>query len=563
MRKATHSLGEAMVEEGLISSTQLQQLETEIQKTHEPFQKVLKRLRLIDDNKWILFLSSHFNIPRVEVSHQIVKPTILKMIPEDLVRKFGVFPLLKVGKRLSVAMSDPLNLTVIDQLRVRTGFEIDVALATDAEIRSAIEQNYGLKSEMSDVVESIQSESGKKEAKFQKVDAEQYGVEVDEAPIVKLVNAMIASAIRDRASDIHIEPGEKDVLVRYRVDGTLREIDHYPSRLHPGVVSRIKILADLDISENRMPQDGRARFENEGQEVDLRISVVPTVYGENLVLRLLNTRSALLPLEALGMGSDRLALFREIIKKPYGIFLITGPTGSGKTTTLYSALNQINSIERNIITVEDPVEYHLPLIRQIQVNPKVNLTFATGLRSILRQDPNVIMIGEIRDRETAEIAVQAALTGHMVFSTLHTNNAASTVTRLLDMGIEPFLIASSICGIMSQRLVRKICLDCKESFKAEQADLDRLKISVKSDFKFYRGKGCTTCRKTGYQGRTALFEVFIPDEFIKQLILKRGSNTEIEMRAVQNGMRTLLDDGIQKVEQGVTTLEEVLRVTQD
>ena len=567
MQKTALSLGESLVAEGLLRADQLKQVETETKRTQESFHKVLRRLKLVDEKRLISFLSTKFNIPSVEVTHQIIKPEILQIVPQNMVRKFSVIPLRKVGKRLTVVMSDPFNLNLLDQLRLKTGFDIEPALATDSEIRNAIEQYYGMKSDISDVVQSIKDESPV--AAVSKESSSKRGEAIaEEAPIIKLVNMMIAQAVRDGASDVHVAPEKENVIVRYRIDGLLHEVDRYPKNLHSGVVSRVKVLANLDIAESRIPQDGRVRLELEGQVIDTRISIMPTVHGENLVIRLLNLQSALISLEQLGMPKDRLGVFSEIIKKPYGIILITGPTGSGKTTTLYAALNQINSPEKHIVTIEDPVEYQLPLIRQIQVNAAVHLTFATGLRSILRQDPDVIMVGEIRDKETAEIAIQAALTGHLVFSTLHTNDAASAVTRLLEMEIQPFLIASTVISVIAQRLVRTICKECKMSYAPTETDLQNLNIVTSEQgksaaFQLYRGKGCLSCKKTGYKGRSGIFEMLVPDQEIRKMVLAKASSEEIRLKAVQKGMNTLRYDGLEKIKSGVTTLEEVLRATQE
>ncbi len=561
------TLGENLVEEGLLKSDQLKQIESEVKRTHEPFHKILRRLRFVDDKRLNSFLSAKFNIPEVEVTHQVIKPDVLKSVPESIVRKFSVLPLRKVGKRLTVVMSDPFNLHLIDQIRLKTGFEIEPALATESEIRSAIEQYYGIKSDISDVLESFEKKPA--EQNPEKIKIEERLV-TQETPVIKLVNMMIAEAVREGASDIHIGPEKDDVSVRYRIDGLLHEVDRYPKDLHAGVVSRIKVIANLDIAETRIPQDGRIRMELENQVVDTRISIMPTIHGENIVIRLLNLQNALMSLEKLGMPESSLGQFKELIKKPYGIILITGPTGSGKTTTLYAALNQINNSEKHIVTIEDPVEYQLPLIRQIQVNPAVHLTFATGLRSILRQDPDVIMVGEIRDKETAEIAIQSALTGHLVLSTLHTNNAASAVTRLIEMEIQPFLISSTILGVIAQRLIRKICSDCRTPYTASDQDLQNLRV-VSSEAELvkatkvtlYRGQGCMNCKKTGYRGRGGIFEMLVPDRDIRKLILSKASSEQIEAEASKKGMINLREDGLLKIKSGVTTLDEVLRATQE
>lgn len=560
------TLGENLVQEGLLKAEQLKQIESEVKRTREPFHKILRRLRFVDDKRLNSFLSSKFNIPEVEITHQTIKQDVLKTIPEAMIRKFNVFPLRKIGKRLTVVMGDPFNLYLTDQLHLKTGFEIEPALATESEIRSAIEQYYGVKSEISNVLQSF----AKKSTDTDKTRGrDKSKISVEDVPVIKLVNMMIAEAVRDGASDVHIAPEKDHVIVRYRIDGLLHEVDHYPKNLHSGVVSRIKVVANLDIAETRIPQDGRIRMDLENQIVDTRISVMPTIHGENIVIRLLNLHNALMSLEELGLPPDRLKQFKDLIGKPYGIILITGPTGSGKTTTLYAVLNQINSPEKHIVTIEDPVEYQLPLIRQIQVNSGVNLTFATGLRSILRQDPDVIMVGEIRDKETAEIAIQSALTGHLVFSTLHTNNASSAVTRLIEMDIQPFLISSTILAVVAQRLIRNICKDCRVSYKATDQELYNLHLvsndssKVESQINLYRGQGCLNCKKTGYKGRGGIFELFVPDRDVRKMILSKASSDEIELEAVKKGMTTLRQDGLQKIRNGLTTLEEVLKATQE
>lgn len=576
MKKTSASLADSLVFEGLITVEQLKHVQSESTRTGEAFHKVLKRLGFVDESRFRSFVSAKYNVPEVEITHQVIKPEVLKLIPEPLVRKFQVLPLRKIGKRLVVAVSDPLNLNMLDQLRIKTGFDVEPMLATDSELRSAIEQYYGTKSAMSEVVQTLREETRvleKREAT--KREAKREEITTEGAPIIKLVQSMIEQAAREGVSDIHIAPEKDRVVVRYRIDGVLRDVDQYPTDSHAAVVSRVKVMSNLDISESRIPQDGRVEVEMGGQQVDLRISVMPTIHGENLVLRLLNLQSAFLSLEELGMSKNDLSKFREMIAKPYGILLITGPTGSGKTTTLYAALSQMNSPDKNIVTIEDPVEYQLPRIRQIQVNPKVNLTFANGLRSILRQDPDVIMVGEIRDKETAEIAIQAALTGHLVLSTLHTNNAASSITRLLDMGVEPFLVSSTVTGVIAQRLVRRICTQCREAFKPDRNLIEQLKwagedkrtgsdaAAMHEPPLLYRGKGCLGCKKSGYRGRIGIFEYLVPNDQVRSLVLKKASSAEIEAHAVRSGMKTLRRDGLEKIISGVTTVEEVLRVTQE
>jgi len=385
-----------------------------------------------------------------------------------------------------------------------------------------------------------------------------------EAPVIQLVNMIIVQGIKERASDIHLEPNKRGLLVRYRIDGILHDIRMLPARIKPAIISRIKILSRMDIAERRLPQDGRFQLRFGAREVDLRVSSIPTVYEEKIVMRLLDKSQGVISLDNVGFSDEQLEEFRRMIGSSYGIILITGPTGSGKSTTLYGALNEIDSIEKNVITVEDPVEYKLERINQINVRPKIDLTFANTLRSILRQDPDIIMIGEMRDSETAHIAVQSALTGHLVFSTLHTNDALSSLTRLMDMGIAPFLISSSVIGVMAQRLVRKICPKCIEEYKPEPDVLENLKVNFElpdpGSFKLYRGKGCDYCKNTGYRGRTAIFEVIRINDEIRSMIMKNSSSNEIKGVAVKNGMRTLLDSGVEKALQGITTIDEVLRV---
>jgi type IV pilus assembly protein PilB len=567
MKKSNTSLGESLVFEGLLTQEQFNQVQAEVKQTHESFSRVLKRFQLIDEKRLMKFMSAKFRIPQVELTHQIIKPQILKLIPELLVRKLGVMPIRKVGRRLTVALTDPLNLNVMDRLRLESGFDIDPALATDSEIKSAIDQYYGARSEMSDVVQTLTAPDEMPTENFEVGE----GMKAEEAPVMKLVNTMIAEAVKQGASDIHIAPDKHEVLVRYRVDGVLREADRYPKASHNSVVSRMKVMTSLDISENRIPQDGRVQINRNGAQVDLRVSIVPTIQGENIVIRLLNLGTAVRTLEGLGMSHVDLEVFQNLIEKPHGILLITGPTGSGKTTTLYAALHQINTPDKNIVTIEDPVEYQLPMVRQIHVNPKVDLTFARGLRSILRQDPDVIMVGEIRDKETAEIAIQAALTGHFVFSTLHTNDSTSAVTRLVDMGIEPFLISSTVIGVVAQRLVRTICLECRSEFPADERSLTKLNLvdagaPTKGNYqlsKLFRGAGCLSCKKTGFKGRSGIFEIFTIEDESRELILNKASNLTVRDRAILKGMRTLRRDGLEKIKNGTTTVEEVLKATQN
>ncbi len=389
------------------------------------------------------------------------------------------------------------------------------------------------------------------------------GTMIDEAPVIKLVNSLIMQAIQSRVSDIHIEPERALLRIRFRIDGVLHEIMSPPKRLHPAVISRIKVMSDMDISEKRMPQDGRFHIKFWDKEIDFRVNSVTTIYGEKIVMRLLDKTSFAFGLEQLGFITEIRGKFENIIKKPYGIFLVTGPTGSGKTTTLYAALEEVNTIDKNIITIEDPVEYELKSVNQIPVNPKIGLTFAHVLRAVLRQDPNIIMIGEIRDIETAEIAIRSALTGHLVFSTLHTNDSSGAVSRLIDMGIEPFLLSSSLLGVLAQRLVRVFCPKCKESYQPTKEVIENLNLDTKEKYTFYRGKGCKNCQGTGYHGRSGIYELLIPDHYIRDLILRRSSADSIKQAGLHTGMKTLMEDGVHKVIAGITSVAEVIRVTQE
>ena len=487
---------------------------------------------------------------------------LLALIPIGYAKEYRIYPLGRDEKGLRLAMADPLDSRPLNDLAVLTGERIRVTVAPAAEIVAAINRGYEGRAEQArEVVEEIGGDAqlvrGLEPADL--LDTS------DEAPIIRFVNSLITQGYKERASDIHIEPFEAEVVVRYRIDGILYEVLRPPRQAQASIVSRIKIMSGLNIAEKRLPQDGRFRVRIAGKDLDVRVSTLPTAFGERVVMRLLEQSSSVPSLEDIGMDAVILEQTVRMIAKSHGIFLVTGPTGSGKTTTLYAALSRLNNQEKNIITVEDPIEYQLTGVGQIQVNPKINLTFAAGLRSILRQDPDVIMVGEIRDVETAEIAVQSALTGHMVFSTLHTNDAAGALTRLVEMGIEPFLAASSIVGILAQRLVRRICPDCRESYQPSTEMLREMGLTqaVPADALFYRGKGCPRCMDIGYRGRTGIYELLTMDEEIRDLLLRNKDAAGIKAAAVARGMLTLRDAGLAKALRGETTIEEVLRVTQE
>jgi type IV pilus assembly protein PilB len=557
------SLGESLVKDGLITAEQLKKAEDEGKRTDQHLNKILVRLGMITEEDLVMFLSNKLSIPHIELGNYLIDPKIIELVPEALARKHELIPVLKIGNRLTCAMADPWDVFALDEIRSKTNLVVEPAVATGGEIEKALSEYYGAKGSMEDLIKSIDEEKlGLGDGK--EIDLKKLQGIVEEPVVIKLVNMIIMKAIHERASDIHIEPEEGVLKTRFRVDGMLHEVSAPPKHLQSAIISRLKIMADLNIAERRTPQDGRFTIKMEGKQIDVRMSCIPTIYGENVVLRLLDASSALLSLEDLGFSKDTLAKFDKLIRRPHGIILVTGPTGSGKTTTLYASLNKINTVEKNIVTVEDPIEYKLPGIRQIQINTKVDLTFANGLRSILRQDPNIIMVGEMRDHETAEIAIQSALTGHLVLSTLHTNDAPGAVTRMIDMGVEPFLVSSSVIAVLAQRLVRTICPDCKARYTPTEEELKDVGVQTdKLPVKFCRGKGCPKCMGTGYKGRIGIYELMIPDEKIRNAVISKSSTDEIRRLALAAGMVTLKEDGIRKIKEGTTTVEEVLRVTEE
>jgi len=489
---------------------------------------------------------------------------LLGLVSIGFAKEYRIFPLEQSGERLRVAVADPLDGRARNDLAALTGRRIEPAVATPEEILRAINRAFEQRSgEAKEMVEEIGGETGGTLATG--LEPQDLIDVADEAPIIRFVNSLITQGYKERASDIHIEPFEAELVVRYRIDGILYEVLRPPHKAQASITSRIKIMAGLNIAEKRLPQDGRFRVRIAGKDVDVRVSTLPTAFGERVVLRLLDKSASVLSLEEIGMAPTMLRQVHGMIQKSHGIFLVTGPTGSGKTTTLYAALTRLNSREKNIITVEDPIEYQLAGVGQIQVNPKIQLTFAAGLRSILRQDPDIIMVGEIRDGETAEIAVQSALTGHMVFSTLHTNDAAGALTRLVEMGIEPFLAASSIVGILAQRLVRTICPHCKEAYRPAPELLAEagLAQTLPKDVELFRGRGCDQCMGIGYRGRTGIYELLTVDEQVRDLLLQNKDAASIKAAAVKKGMRTLRDAGLAMALAGETSLEEVMRVTQE
>ena len=513
----------------------------------------------VSEHALVRVLGDALGLEVVTLGSRDVAGDVLSRVPSELALTRQVLPLSVEDGALTVAVADPLDLSTQDDLQMLTGLAIRPVLALPSEIRRATERFY-----MARMLQDAEAQQGTGASVDEALDVADLQKMAQEELIIQLVNLVINQAIQDRASDIHVEPFERELRVRYRVDGILHEASSPPKRLHPAIVSRIKILSDMNIAERRIPQDGRMRIQSAGRQIDVRVSTIPTLYGESVVMRILDRSSAVLTLEQLGMRLDALSRFRRLISSPHGILLVTGPTGSGKTTTLYAALHEIYSPERKVITIEDPVEYQLQGVNQMQVHPQIGLTFANGLRHIVRQDPDVIMVGEIRDAETADIAIHAALTGHLVLSTLHTNDAAGAVSRLLDMGAEPYLVASSLIGSVAQRLARVICPRCREVVPAS-SDMWSQAAVLSDDLgrgPIYHGRGCEECKGVGYRGRTGLFELLPVDDAVRQMILRRSASTEIRTHAVAQGMSTLLADARAKVLDGTTTISEMLRVCQ-
>jgi type IV pilus assembly protein PilB len=561
-------LGQLLIKEGLITEAQLNEALRIQKKKGGRIGQVIIDLKMAREVDIISVLSKQLNIPFFTKDKGLLKPAedqaLEKLVPEDFARQHKVLPLKRTMNSLTIAFLDPLDLIVIDNLKKITKCEINPVIATKDELEAAISEFYG---SLDLLQRAIGASYETVELKLEEVELEKEELTIDklihkaeEAPVIKLVNLLLMQAIKDGASDIHIEPFEKKFSIRYRVDGILYDIPAPAWHMYLPIISRIKILSKLDIAEKRLPQDGGFHLRVEDRLIDIRTSSMPTVFSEKVVMRILDKSTAPLVIEKLGFEGETLKAFEDAISKPYGLVFLTGPTGSGKTTTLYAALNYIKSPKKNIITIEDPVEYRIEGINQVEVKPAIGLTFASGLRSTLRQDPDIVLVGEVRDLETAEICVRAALTGHLVLSTLHTNDASSAITRLIDIGIEPFLVVSSLLLVASQRLVRKLCPTCKEAYKVSP-EL-RQKADLPSNVKeLFRAKGCDSCRHTGYKGRMGIFEVLSIDDKMRELISNNASGKEIEKAAKQAGMKTLWDSGVAKAQQGLTSLEEIYTVT--
>jgi type II secretion system protein E len=557
-------LGEMLLEKKIITKDQLEKALEEHKKTGEFLGQVLIRMGFISETDLMKILSQQMGIPYVNLKEVKIDSSVIKRVPAKFAWHYKIMPVKLDGNVLTVAVSNPFDMWPLDEIEINLGFRAERALSAPSDIMEAIKRFYGVGAEtIEGILESAPAMAHDITLKEKAEDIEKMA---EDASVIKLVNQILHQAIKENATDIHIEPFKNELILRSRIDGILYEtaVSEDIRFLYPSIVSRIKIMSGLDIVEKRLPQDGGARIKLGKDEYDLRVSILPSMYGENVVIRILPV-TMLFSLEKLGLLPDDLKRIEELINRPHGIIFLTGPTGSGKTTTLYAALSKLNTPERKIITIEDPVEYELRKINQVQVNPKINLTFARALRSMLRHDPDIMMVGEVRDFETAEITIQAALTGHLVFSTLHTNDAASGATRLIDIGVEPYLIASSVEAFIAQRLVRVICENCKESYQlsAISDQLKDKKLKAESGkLKAYKGKGCEKCKHTGYRGRTAIFEILLLNPAIKELIMKKASSDEIKSKAVSLGMRTLRDDGWEKIKAGITTVDEVMRVTQ-
>jgi type IV pilus assembly protein PilB len=563
-------LGDLLVREGLVSQDNLTRALAEQKASNEKLGSILVRLNLISEDQLVAFLSKQYGIPSIALSQLDIDAETVKLVPAQIARKYEVLPIKRNGNQLTLAMADPTNVFALDDVGFMTNLQVVPVVAAQGAIRKALEQLYEEQhsaiseviSEMEGAVGDVEVVEGDEES-WAKADIFELKESADEAPVVRLVNMVLVDAIRRGASDIHLEPYEKVFRVRFRVDGVLHEIMTPPKRLEAALTSRVKIMSNLDIAERRLPQDGRIKLRYNQREIDFRVSTLPTIFGEKTVMRILDKDSLQLDLAMLGFDPWSLEQFNKAIHQPYGMILITGPTGSGKTTTLYSAIHTINSPDVNIMTAEDPVEYNLKGVNQVQINEGIGRTFAAALRSFLRQDPDVILVGETRDLETAQIGIRAALTGHLVLTTLHTNDCPSTVARLLDMGIPPFLVSSALTLILAQRLGRKVCKECKQPSEIDEESLAHYghvpqglgKINI------FRGKGCHTCSFTGMKGRVAIYEVMPGTEEIREMVLRNAPSAEIKELAIAQGMKTLRQNALQKVIDGVTTIEEVLRVT--
>lgn len=545
MQAKAKGLGDLLVEVGVVTVKQLGRALAIQEHTGERIGKILIHLGYMTEESMLEVLEFQLGVARIKLSNVTIKPEIAASIPVSLAERYQVIPVEKNDKKLKLAMVDPTNFYAIDDVRILTGCEVEALIASEQDIMQAINRSYGVKEIVEKAVNQI---------KFEAVTAVQTA---DDAPVISIVNSLISQAVKDKASDIHIEPLDEILRVRFRIDGTLRQVVTFPKGVHAAILSRVKIMSEMDIAEKRFPQDGRIKSCEQGRDIDIRVATLPTIFGEKVVMRILDKQAVFFDINGLGLSKQNLLTYKRLYSRPYGMILVTGPTGSGKTTTLYSTLAAINSLDKNIITIEEPVEYSLEGINQVQINHKAGLGFANGLRSILRQDPDIIMVGEIRDQETADIAIRAALTGHLVFSTLHTNDAAGAITRLIDMGIEPFLVASSVLGVVAQRLVRTICPQCKQQYSPAADSTEGILFGA-GDISLYRGTGCPLCGNTGYKGRMAVHEIMTMSSALRDAIHQRVSSDDLKTIAINEGMNTMYQDGIKKALAGLTTVYEVM-----
>jgi len=551
--------GEIAVKKGFVKKDLVDKALSIQKVTKEPLLKILLDMGAIVDVQFAQILGEQWGYEYADLINYPVDKEVLRQVDPDKARYYGFFLMKKDQGKFHVAIADPTNIETLDYLRLALGNNLIIYVATRLAIKQSIEKYYEMETALKKAEEEATGGPEIVEVRDD-VDLARLREMGEEAPVIRIVNNFVSQAIVEDASDIHVEPMENSLRIRYRVDGILHEKQILPKTIQPGIVTRLKIISNMDIAERRVPQDGRLTLKFEGRPIDFRVSSIPSIFGEKVVLRILDRTVSIKPLDQLGFSEYNLKRFENIISQPYGMILISGPTGSGKTTTLYSCLDRLNSPTKNIITVEDPVEYQLKGINQMQVNEKAGLTFANALRSILRQDPNIILIGEIRDAETARIAIESALTGHLVFSTIHTNDSSSIATRLIDMGIEPFLVASSLIGATAQRLIRKVCDNCKTAYNPSRDVLENLGFQIDESVTFYKGEGCDKCTHTGYRGRKAISEILPITPDIQKLVLSRASSKEISAQAKKEGMKTLLDDAMTKAAEGLTTLEEVVRV---
>lgn len=552
-----------LLDKGVLSSQQMSEAQDHRIAKGTSLGKAIVDLGFISERELVDFVSRELNIASIDLGNFSPDQEAIDMVPGDVAKKYRFIPLFKIENTLTIAMADPMDIFAIDDIRFRVGCDIEPLISSESEIMRAIASSYGTDVFIREALDIAGGPESGLMALTEESGADKLEAAAEQAPIVKLVNEIISQAIIERASDIHIEPGKMDVTVRLRIDGVLTTVSKAPINLLMSLVSRIKVMSSMDLVERRIPQDGRMQFKTKNREIDIRVSVYPSVYGEKVVMRLLDQSNMVKDIDKIGFSKRDHEEFKKLLKRPNGIVLVTGPTGSGKSSTLYAGLLSLELGILNVMTIEDPVEYKLEAVTQGQVNDKVGFTFAAGLRSMLRQDPDVIMVGEIRDFETAELAIRAALTGHLVLSTLHTNSAAGAIMRMVDMGVEPFLIASSAVGVLGQRLVRRLCDKCKVEVEISQAVVDQLGVKVEPETKFYKAQGCSKCRRTGYSGRLALFELMVINDEIRRMIVDNATIDELESAGMRQGMKTLRQDGVEKAMKGLTSLDEVMRVTQD